>query len=256
MTITMPADAKKDLIAYIEDFLAGTRRHELREFQRLAGWVNWALNVYPLLKPALSNVYAKISGKNRTKAAMYINKAVAEDLTWLVKHLRASSGIYVYNALTWDPTLSDLTIFSDASMSGMGFYSPHFLLGFHSALPVDAPINGIFFFEALSVCAALHWASGLPVPPKTLTIYSDNTNTVDIFNSLRASPVYNPILKSSVDVRVTYNIDLQVLHIPGELNTVADALSRSQFDVARSLVPGLTILPFQPPRDALGAAKK
>jgi hypothetical protein len=54
------------LIQRITVFIAtapGGTRCTLREFQQLAGWVNWSFNVFPLLKPALSNVYAKISGK-------------------------------------------------------------------------------------------------------------------------------------------------------------------------------------------------
>jgi hypothetical protein len=259
MTITMPSDAKRDLIAYLESFLEGTRkgkRHELREFQRLAGWVNWSLNVFPLLKPGLSNVYAKMSGKTQTKAQMYVGKAVTEDLRWLLKHLRAAPGIYVYKSLTWDPHQSDLTIYCDASGVGMGFYIPSANQAYHSGLPLNTPSEGIFFFEALAVCSALHWASNLPTPPKTLTIFSDNTNSVDIFNSLRATPTYNAILKSSIDARLACDVDLQVLHVPGELNTIADAISRLQFDLARSLVPGLNILPFTPPQDALGAGPK
>jgi hypothetical protein len=259
MSITMPADAKRDLITYLESFLMGSKqgnRHELREFQRLAGWVNWSLNVFPLLKPALSNVYAKIAGKTTTKSGVYVNKAIHEDLTWLLKHLGSASGIYVYEALSWDPHTSDLTIYCDACLTGMGFYIPTLALAFHSPVPGDPPPGAIFFFEALAVCSALHWSSTFAPRPRTLTIFSDNTNSVDIFSSLRATPAYNPILKSSVDVRVSANIDLQVLHVPGELNTIADAVSRSQFDLARSLVPGLNILPFTPPRDALGAVQK
>jgi hypothetical protein len=259
MTITMPADAKRDLIAYLENFIHAAlhgKRHELRESQRLAGWVNWSLNVYPLLRPGLSNCYSKIAGKNRPKALIYVGKNMTEDLNWLLRHLRSSTGIYVYKSVTWNPHQSDLVIYCDASLRGMGFFTPQLSLAFYSDVPSNPPSEAIFFYEALTVCAALHWSSTLPQPPNTLTIFTDNTNTVNIFNSLRATPIYNPILKSSIDVRITANIDLQVLHVPGEFNTIADAISRSHFTLALSIVPHLVIQPFTPPRDALGALKK
>jgi hypothetical protein len=259
MTITMPADAKRDLILYLEKFIEGAlrgKRHELREFQRLAGWVNWSLNVYPLLRPGLSNCYAKMAGKTQTKAQMYVGKQLTQDLNWLIRHLRASDGIHVYKTLSWDPHRSDVTIYADACQSGMGLYVPHLSIGFYSPVTKERPTDGIFFFEAVAVCSALHWSSTLAPAPRKLTIFTDNMNTVNIFGSLRATPVYNPILKSSVDIRIQFDIDLQVLHVPGELNTVADAISRSNFEYAASLVPNLIIHTFQPPRDALGAAKK
>jgi hypothetical protein len=50
---------------------------------------------------------------------------------------------------------------------------------------------------------------------------------------------------------------VQVLHIPGEDNVVADAISRREFYRAQQLVPGLHLETFQPPQlSTLGAAKK
>jgi hypothetical protein len=43
----------------------------LHEFQQLAGWINWALNVFPLLKLGLSNIYVKMSGKTESHAMIY-----------------------------------------------------------------------------------------------------------------------------------------------------------------------------------------
>ena len=57
----------------------------------------------------------------------------------------------------------------------------------------------------------------------------------------------------SVDILISSGIDLRVLHLAGENNNVADALSRFQNDTACALVPNLSILPFTPPRDAMGA---
>jgi hypothetical protein len=60
MMITMPSAARDELVLAIRTFANPRRRQSLRDFQRLAGWVNWALNVYPLLRPGLSSVYEKM----------------------------------------------------------------------------------------------------------------------------------------------------------------------------------------------------
>ncbi|KAF8805884.1 hypothetical protein BYT27DRAFT_7103441, partial [Phlegmacium glaucopus] len=49
MTITMPPDACRDIIRAIRDFANPCQCRLLKDFQCLAGWINWALNVFPLL---------------------------------------------------------------------------------------------------------------------------------------------------------------------------------------------------------------
>ena len=91
MHVSMDEEDRVRLLERISEFAAtapgGTRR-TLREFQQLAGWINWVFNVYPLLKPALLNVYAKIGGKTEVHAKIFVNKAVIRDLNWFSYHVR------------------------------------------------------------------------------------------------------------------------------------------------------------------------
>jgi hypothetical protein len=87
-------------------------------------------------------------------------------------------------------------------------------------------------------------------------IYSDNTNTVNIFNSLRAIAPYNQVLISAMNVVLDHHIDFRVLHVRGVDNPIADAISRFKNDLAVSLCPSLVIRPFEPPCDALGVSSK
>ncbi|KAF7308826.1 DNA/RNA polymerase [Mycena kentingensis (nom. inval.)] len=84
MTFSMTDEQWDELVAAVDDFYreppAGGRRRTLHESQRLAGWVNWALNVHPLLHPALANIYAKTVGKTRPDACLHLNNAIADDL--------------------------------------------------------------------------------------------------------------------------------------------------------------------------------
>jgi len=87
LSMTMPPEALKELISAIRNFISSKHKFTLREWQRLAGWINWSFNVFPLLQPALNNFYAKISGKCAPNKYVRINKAVCADLTWALQHL-------------------------------------------------------------------------------------------------------------------------------------------------------------------------
>lgn len=147
-------------------------------------------------------------------------------------------------------------------MSGMGFWIPELLLGFHALVPSSPPKDTIFFWEALCVVAALEWFCVTMRADESLTarlrvtIKTDNSNTVALFDSLHALPAYNSLLRNAVDLLITHDVDVRVLHIPGSDNVVADAISRSRFADACAHAPGLLIRTFQPPSAALGAAKK
>ncbi|EIN03872.1 hypothetical protein PUNSTDRAFT_77509 [Punctularia strigosozonata HHB-11173 SS5] len=135
----------------------------------------------------------------------------------------------------------------------MGFWSPKFLSGYQSPLPGRAPNDAIFYWEALAVVSALDWAcSTLPIP-RCLIVYSDNTNTVDMFNSLKALPQYNELLKTAVDILLLHSIEIRVFHIPGKDNVMADALSRFDNDLVYQLAPTASISLFQPPQSVMNA---
>jgi hypothetical protein len=103
------------------------------------------------------------------------------------------------------------------------------------------------------VLCALAWAASLDSPPRRLSIYTDNLNSVQIFNSLKALGPYNDILLVLARILLQSRIDLRGFHVAGELNVIANALSRGLLDIACSHAPGLRIFRLQPPRVALGA---
>jgi hypothetical protein len=231
----------------------GTRR-ALREFQQLAGWINWSFNVFPLLKPALSNVYAKLGGKTESHAKLFVSRAVVRDLEWFIFHVRGSDGVYLFEDVDWDVQHADVTAYSDACMSGLGFFFEQSQEGFQCRVPRDPPKGTIFYFEALAVVSVVDAVAHLPTIPSRLLIFSDNSNTVDIFHSLRSLPPYNELLKYTVSLLIEHSISLRVVHIPGVNNVIADSLSRFENTKAIAACPGLSISSFQPPRLALGSA--
>ena len=272
MTITMSAERRKELVDGIADFLqAPGRGRPLIEWQRLAGWMQWALNAYPLLRPAVTPLYDKTAGKTQRHAKVMINLEVRAALEWFTHRLATTQGVSILNANEWPVDEADMTIFCDASTGskgqgkpGLGFWIPSRNEGFYadgsiayaSNLVFNKDTGSIFYLEALSVLSAIFWVDQLSTRPRRLLIYTDSMNTVDMFNSMRAEPGYNTILMEAVDALLDMEVSLRVFHIPGEDNTIADALSRGLFDVIRVQQPHLKIALFQPPRLDAGGNEK
>ena len=60
-------------------------------------------------------------------------------------------------------------------------------------------------------------------------------------------PAYNPLLLTSMDLIIAFQFNLQVVHITGSDNAVADALSRFHYNVVTSLAPHTSVSLFEPP---------
>ena len=112
--------------------------------------------------------------------------------------------------------------------------------------PPETPSSQIIFYEALAVLSVLEDAQHRFPSGSKIAIFCDNSVTVAMFNSLRALPEFNCILKAAVNILLRSDFQLRVLHIPGDLNNVADALSRADFMKALHLHPGLIINSFEP----------
>lgn len=135
----------------------------------------------------------------------------------------------------------------------MGYWSPKACQGFQCLIP-SSTHNSIFFFEALSILSVFHHVCEHAISkPLCLTILTDDSNTLDMFNFFYALSAYNPILVTAVDLMISAGIQLHVFHIPHAENQVADALSHFDNATAHVLHPELIICNFSPPQFMLGA---
>ena len=257
MSISMCLEKRAKLAQACEPFLKAGTRLPLKDFWALEGHVNWSLNVFPLLRPALSAMYAKTAGKTKPQALLRVNTSIAYEMQWFLSHVEKSTGVHLIEAIEWTThdRIDTLEAYTDASGVGIGIWFPGEHVAYQWEIPVQLRSNQIFFFEALAVCCAAH-LSRFHGSAKRLLCHTDNSNSFDIFHSLRAKPSHNCILMSTVDVRIKRDLDMRVTWIPGEDNLVADAISRLDDDRVHRLAPNVEIIKFQPPRDALGADKK
>lgn len=81
-TVTMPEEKRDSLAAACAEFGRPRTTKSLRDCQRMLGWLNWALNAYPKLRPGLSGLYAKIAGITDPHTPLRINTEIADELSW------------------------------------------------------------------------------------------------------------------------------------------------------------------------------
>lgn len=258
MRVRMSDESRIQLISLLREFGQHATRRSLRDFQHIAGHLNWALNVYPLLRPTLCGLYAKTAGKLFGRALIWVNRDVERELGWAVHHLLVSDRVYFLKSETWTsgPADSSFYVYCDASLEGMAFWFPSLNVGFQAHISAAEPANTIFYFEALTVCSGILEASSHVPRGGKLAVFSDNLNTVQLFNSLSALPSMNWMIMLVVDTLIPTSIDCRVFHVSGVRNVIADLLSRFSNDAAIHASPGLTVLLFQPPRNTLGATSK
>lgn len=127
MSISLDADYLHDLVSAVRAFVSGYsdsvegRRRKLRDWLHIIGWMSWSLTVCPLLRPAFSSAYRKISGKNFPNAGVFVNAEVNHDFPWFADAFKSFSGVRILRSLAWSSGEADLQIYCDASPSGLGF---------------------------------------------------------------------------------------------------------------------------------------
>jgi hypothetical protein len=86
----------------------------------MAGWMQWAVNTYPLLRPAVTPIYDKIAGETQKQAFVMINKEVQVALGWFGECLETMKGVSILEVKEWGHDDVDLVVYCDASTGVMG----------------------------------------------------------------------------------------------------------------------------------------
>ncbi|KAF8871796.1 hypothetical protein CPB84DRAFT_1900500 [Gymnopilus junonius] len=89
----------------------------------------------------------------------------------------------------------------------MGFWFPNLKLGFYYPITFPLAEEKIYLLEGICVASAIYSLKD-HLPLSTAIIYSDSMNMVDIFNTLKAAPSFNPILTCSINEIIKYSYDV------------------------------------------------
>ncbi len=258
-TISIPPSAINDAIAAIDTFLATTSRQPiLREWARLSGYLNWVLNVFPWGRPALTEIYRKLSGKSHFYAPVFINAEVVTDLTWFKLTMPKAIGVRLSEVALWPDESADIVINTDATLtSAISFVYSNQAFIYQIQPPPTLPFSvkpDIFFFEQLAILSAIHHCASLPSPPRHLLIYSDSLDSVYAFNTLSVTKsIHNAVLMATAGIVASTGIDFRIRHISGKTNIRANLLSRLLLEEYSHRYPADRVRLFSPPRELLPA---
>jgi hypothetical protein len=253
-SISLSPNSISEILTRISEFLATPdRRPSLRDWQRLSGHLNWMLNVLPWGRPAMTELYRKMSGKTQSFLPLFINAEVTRDLNWLASIIPQSIGIKFVDSGAWNDSDADLVMWTDASLRlalSFVYHTSGFVYQIQSP-PSDTKID-IFFLELVAIMSAVHHVATFSSPPKRLLIFTDSLDSVSIFNSLHTSEsIHNAPLLGVASLILRTGIDLRVRHIEGKNNVRADLLSRLLFNDFSLQFPSNRVRRFDPPRDLL-----
>jgi hypothetical protein len=174
LTFTLPEEAIEQFLKELAEWCQSGVRRKAKEWQRLAGWVNWALNIYPLLCPALNNIYDKLKGKGQ-EARIWANNSIRGDLQWARDKVLESG---------WGVDTATCLAKTDACPRGFAFWYPQLNIGFATSTPSQTPATQIAFYKSLAVLSTLEDARSRFSPESRVVVYTDNFATVTMFNSL------------------------------------------------------------------------
>lgn len=144
--------------------------------------------MFPLIQLALNNFYPKLTRRHDSNSQLWINNSIRLDFEWVLSVLEQLSGVILLESFAWDVNDATQTVYCDACPVGMGFWYPASCIGFHSRTPVCGDPSLIFYFEALCIFSAIadaHYAPRMDRGSR-LAVYTDNLNTVNIFNTFQA----------------------------------------------------------------------
>ena len=232
MTLSLPQDKLDAYLCAIRTILP-CRTIMAREMQELVGKMQWASRVVYGGKVFMRSCSDLLSRVKLPGHHVTLNNLVRSDLAWWLDNAQRSNGV-VHLA----PKLVTHHVFTDACKAPSpcigifaegGFASLDFeQLVQHQMLPPDALLD-INHWECYAILVALRlfadtWARSRVV------VFCDNMATVEWLSSGSARPPSARLLIQEVfSLCIQHHIRLQVQHIEGERNVLADALSRKQW---------------------------
>ena len=165
------------------------------------------------------------------------------------------NGVVYFPESEWC-TLNTLQLFTDSAGSaelgcGCYFQGQWIFLPWPATWANQSILQDITFLELVPIVLSfLVWGKNLQ--NKKILLHIDNMSLVHILNkqsskSERVMSLVRPLML----VALGNNIQFKAQHIPGKNNVIADAISRTQWDLFRKLAPKADLNPQVIPRSFL-----
>lgn len=242
-TLSQPEDKRQELLSYLATWTATDRPHALREWAQLRGYLNWVAGIYPFIAPAITPLYRLTAGQQHSRPRHHriaADSASRDALLWIQHYIRQSPRTRLLDFYCWQPGQEDLTLYTDASLSGLGCFFPQWRFGlFHRHTqpygPPSGPPNHIGVNEMYAIFIGIRFVLRHTSRDRSLRVlvYCDNSGVVSNFDTFSSRIAANvTILRQLVPLEASEGLSIRVYGIATKFNTIADSLSRDP-DLAR-----------------------
>jgi hypothetical protein len=238
MEIRIPLSKIDELREKIHAMIS-KKKTTLRNVQSLIGSLSFACKAIPVGRPFLRRLIDLTAGKTPEQHHhLRVSNDIKDDLsTWLL-FLSNFNGVSVIHEKVWQNN-EDLQLFTDSSSQGFGIYfNGSWTNGPWPDKWVQAGVvRDIVVLEIFPIVAAVFlWPAKLE--NRKVIFRCDNMSVCHIINSMTCkSKIIMNFVRKFVLQCLKHNIWFKCKHIPGINNSIADSLSRFDFQRFRQLAP-------------------
>lgn len=238
MEARLPPDKLERILTTLSEF-QGKKSCTLKELQSLIGTLNFACRVIPPGRPFLQRMIELTRNVSKAHHHIKLHAGFFKDLYMWQTFISGWNGAGFFLSTVWTDSDS-ISLHTDASGTlGFGgiFRSKWFQGQWQTHQQLSTPGISIAWQELFALVVACQlW--GRELANKRIILFCDNESVVNIVNSKRSHvPRVMDLLRHLTLLTLEHNFYVQVKHIEGKKNEIADALSRFQMDRFRKLAP-------------------
>ena len=241
---TLPDEKLQAYVSDIRIFLASTRK-TLKDFQRIVGQLQWANRVIIPGRPFLRRLIDGMQGLTSAHSTIFISRDMKLDLEiWLYFMENFNGKSFFIKPVTL--TSADLHFYSDASGKAAGAY--YGSRWFYVVFPDEWVDLGITFKELYPIMVAMCMYSHLMRNHKVM-FHTDNKGAMFVVNKQTSkSPSIMTLVRKLVLAALSFNVHFSATFIEGQLNLMADKISRFQVTEGNLVQHGMCLQPDVVPR--------
>lgn len=232
MEARLPHDKLEKCRNMLQDFLK-RRKVSLREMQSLIGLLNFTCSVVLPGRTFLRRMINVTVGVRRPTHLIRLKRDMKGDLNMWLQFLNHFNGKSFFLDFIWVSSVT-LHLYTDSSGSlGYGAVFGH--KWFNGEWPIKWKSKNIIVLEMFPIVLSVRiWADNLA--NRCVIFHTDNQALAEVINKKTTKDRELLVLVRALVLScLRHNILFRAIHLPGILNTKADALSRLQVDKFKSL---------------------
>lgn len=246
MNVKIPPDKIVKTLETLKKVL-GKKKVTLKDMQSLVGSLNFCTRAVSSSRAFNRRFYDATIGARKPHHFIRITRPIKEDLTIWVKFLESFNGVCFFKDSEWSCN-SSLQLFTDSAGGenlGCGaYFQGHWVF---LQWPIEWSSSDIMknmtFLELVPIILAIYiW--GHELQNKKILFWTDNNSLVSVINKQTSKcKTVMVLIRALVLFSMANNFQFKALHIPGNLNNIADSISRKQWLRFRSLAPAADVSP-------------